>query len=205
MSSGRPPTRPVAPEDDWFVGTGTGRSPSDETELREARQRPSIPGDEEQRPAALAREGEASRKRIVPAVAGAVILLLAGVLTGALASRALTGVDTTTSLLPTTATLTTTLTTTAAESTTNTTSTTTPTTPTTPQEGVTLRRGATGEEVRQLQEMLVALGYSSSVDGKYGPATAQAVQSFQTSSGLTADGVAGPATLAALSAAVNGT
>ncbi len=207
MSSGRPPTRPVAPEDDWFVGTGTGRSPSDETELREARQRPSIPGDEEQRPAALARDGEPSRKRIVPAVAGAVILLLAGVLTGALASRALTGVDTTTSLLTTTATRTTTLTTTAAESTTNTTSTTTttPTTPTTPQEGVTLRRGATGEEVRQLQEMLVALGYSTSVDGKYGPATAQAVQSFQTSSGLTADGVAGPATLAALSAAVNGT
>jgi hypothetical protein len=205
MSSGRPPTRPVAPEDDWFVGTGTGRSPSDETELREARQRPSIPGDEERRPAALVRDGEPSRKRIVPAVAGAVILLLAGVLTGALASRALTGVDTTTSLLTTTATRTTTLTTTAAESTTNTTSTTTPTTPTTPQEGVTLRRGATGEEVRQLQEMLVALGYSTSVDGKYGPATAQAVQSFQTSSGLTADGVAGPATLAALSAAVNGT
>lgn len=204
MSSGRPPTRPVAPEDDWFVGTGTGHSPSDETELREARRRPPTLGEADQRPAVRARKGETSRRRIVPAVAGAVILLLAGVLAGALASRALTGVETTTSLLTTTATLTTTVTAAAAESTTNTT-TTTSTTTTTPQDGATLRRGATGEEVRQLQQMLVALGYSTSVDGKFGPATAQAVQAFQTSSGLTADGVAGPATLAALSAAVNGT
>ena len=40
MSSGRLPTRSFAPEDDWFVETGGGRSPAadDETELREARQ-----------------------------------------------------------------------------------------------------------------------------------------------------------------------
>ena len=68
-----------------------------------------------------------------------------------------------------------------------------------------LRRGAKGLEVRQVQEALVALGYSTTIDGKFGPATAQAVKSFQASSGLTADGVVGPATLSALSAAVNGT
>jgi peptidoglycan hydrolase-like protein with peptidoglycan-binding domain len=58
--------------------------------------------------------------------------------------------------------------------------------------------------VRQLQEALVALGYSTIIDGKFGPATAQAVTSFQTSSGLADDGVVEPATVSALSAAVNG-
>jgi peptidoglycan hydrolase-like protein with peptidoglycan-binding domain len=77
--------------------------------------------------------------------------------------------------------------------------------PTTLPEGVVLRRGARGAEVRQVQEALVALGYSTTIDGRFGPATAEVVKSFQTSSGLTDDGVVGPATLSALSAAVNGT
>ena len=202
MSSGRPPTRPFVPEDDWFVETGAGRSPADdETELREARQ--PAQGQSEPRPAIRAREGEPGRRLIVPAVVGAVILLLAGVLAGALVSDSLTGgVETTTSLLTTTATLTTTLTT---STTATTTTSTTPTTPATLPEGVVLRRGARGAEVSQVQAALVALGYTTSVDGKFGPATAQAVKSFQTSSGLTDDGVVGPATLSALSAAVNGT
>jgi Putative peptidoglycan binding domain len=206
MSSGRLPTRPFAPEDDWFVGTGAGRSPADdETELCEARE--PAQGEGEPRPAVGAREGEPNRRLIVPAVVGAVILLLTGLLVGALVSRSLTGgVETTTSLLTTTATLTTTLTTSTTPSTTATTTTSsTPTTPATLPEGVVLRRGAKGAEVSQVQAALVALGYSTSVDGKFGPATAQAVKSFQTSSGLTDDGVVGPATLSALSAAVNGT
>src|SRR4029077_9448835 len=87
----------------------------------------------------------------------------------------------------------------------STTTSSTPTTPATLPEGVVLRRGAKGVEVRQVQEALVALGYSTTIDGKFGPATAQAVKSFQASSGLTDDGVVGPATLSALSAAVNGT
>jgi Putative peptidoglycan binding domain len=206
MSSERLPTRPFAPEDDWFVGTGAGRSPADgETELCEARE--PAQGEGEPRPAVGAREGEPNRRLIVPAVVGAVILLLTGLLVGALVSRSLTGgVETTTSLLTTTATLTTTLTTSTTPSTTATTTTSsTPTTPATLPEGVVLRRGAKGAEVSQVQAALVALGYSTSVDGKFGPATAQAVKSFQTSSGLTDDGVVGPATLSALSAAVNGT
>ena len=204
MSSGRLPTRPFATEDDWFVERGAGRSPADdETELREARQ--PAQGECEPRPAVGAREGEPSRRLIVPAVVGAVILLVAGVVAGALVSRSLTGgVETTTSLLTTTATLTTTLTTSTPSTTATTTTSPTPT-PATLPEGVVLRRGAKGAEVSQVQAALVALGYSTSVDGKFGPATAQAVKAFQASSGLTDDGVVGPATLSALSAAVNGT
>jgi hypothetical protein len=204
MSSGRPPTRPLVPEDDWFVGTSAGGPAVDDDAGRsDARQPAQDVG--QQRPV-RAREGERSRRHLVPAVIGAVILLLAGVLTGALVSRSLTGVETTTSLLTTTATLTTTLTTSTTPSTTTTTTTSsTPTAPPALPEGVTLRRGSKGAEVTQVQEALVALGYSTSVDGKFGPSTAQAVKSFQASSGLTADGVVGPATLAALSSAVNGT
>jgi hypothetical protein len=206
MSSGRLPTRPLAPEDDWFVETGGGRSPAadDETELRETRQ--SAQGEGEPRAAIRVREGERSRRLIVGAIVGAMILIVAGALAGALVSRSLNGgVETTTSLVTTTATLTTTLTTSTTLSTTPTTTTSsTPTTATLP-EGVVLRRGAKGVEVRQVQEALVALGYSTTIDGKFGPATAQAVKSFQASSGLTDDGVVGPATLSALSAAVNGT
>jgi hypothetical protein len=204
MSSGRLPTRPFAPEDDWFVETGGGRSPAveDEAELGEPRQ--PAPGEGEPRPAVRAREGEPSRKLIAGSIVVAATLLVAGALAGALVSRSLTGgVETTTSLVTTTATLTTTVTTS-----TTTPSTTTPATPTTPAtlpEGVVLRRGARGAEVRQVQEALVALGYSTTIDGKFGPATAQAVKSFQASSGLTDDGVVGPATLSALSAAVSGT
>jgi hypothetical protein len=204
MSSGRLPTRPFAPEDDWFVETGGGRSPAadDERELREPRHPAASEG--EPRPATRVREGERSRKLIAGSIVGASILLVAGALAGALVSRSLTGgVETTTSLVTTTATLTTTLTTSTTPSTTPTVTTPTPTSPVTLPEGVVLRRGARGAEVRQLQEALVALGYSTTIDGRFGPATAQVVKSFQTSSGLTDDGVVGPATLAALSAAVN--
>jgi hypothetical protein len=200
MSSGQLPTRPFAPEDDWFVETGGGRSPAadDETELRETRQ--SAQGESEPPAAVGVRDGERSGRLILGAVVGAVILLLAGVLAGALVSRSVSGgVETTTSLVTTTATLTTTLTTSTTPSTT------TSSTPATLPEGVVLRRGAKGAEVRQVQEALVALGYSTTIDGKFGPATAQAVKSFQASSGLTDDGVVGPSTLSALSAAINGT
>jgi hypothetical protein len=205
MSSGRLPTRPFAPEDDWFVETGGGRSPAadDETELRETRQSPQ--GEGEPRAAIRVREGERSRRLIVGAIVGAIILIVAGALAGALVSRSLDGgVETTTSLVTRTATLTTTLTSTTPSTTHTTTTSSTPTTPATLPEGVVLRRGAKGAEVRQVQEALVALGYSTTIDGKFGPATAQAVKSFQASSGLTDDGVVGPATLSALSAAVNG-
>ena len=60
----------------------------------------------------------------------------------------------------------------------------------------------TGSDVRDLQTLLVALGYSmgsSGIDGEYGQMTAAAVREFQNSvPGLTADGNYGPLTHAAL-------
>jgi putative peptidoglycan binding protein len=55
-----------------------------------------------------------------------------------------------------------------------------------------------GPAVRQLQQRLKALGYNLAVDGAFGPGTAAAVKKFQAKKGLTADGIVGPATQAAL-------
>ena len=56
--------------------------------------------------------------------------------------------------------------------------------------------------VSQIQTQLKALGYfSGPISGFYGPVTTAAVKAFQQASGLTADGVWGPQTKAALAAA----
>ncbi len=60
----------------------------------------------------------------------------------------------------------------------------------------TLRKGASGTEVRQVQQRLKTLGYlSGSADGDFGDATEAAVKAFQKANGLTADGVVGKGTL----------
>lgn len=65
----------------------------------------------------------------------------------------------------------------------------------------TLREGATGDGVKRLQRALTAtLGSAVGIDGSFGPATTTAVRGYQTSRGLTADGVVGPDTWAALQA-----
>ena len=65
----------------------------------------------------------------------------------------------------------------------------------------TLKSGASGSEVRALQQRLKDLGfYSGKVDGKFGAGTEQAVKAFQKASGLKADGAAGSKTMAALNA-----
>jgi len=57
----------------------------------------------------------------------------------------------------------------------------------------------TGPAVRQLQQRLKVLGYDLAVDGCFGPGTVAAVKKLQAAKGLTADGIVGPATRAALS------
>lgn len=61
------------------------------------------------------------------------------------------------------------------------------------------RLGSRGEEVRKIQQRLKNWGYySGSVDGIYGTQTQNAVKYFQRKNGLTADGIAGKNTLAAM-------
>jgi peptidoglycan hydrolase-like protein with peptidoglycan-binding domain len=62
----------------------------------------------------------------------------------------------------------------------------------------TLRQGAKGPAVVQLQNLLRNKGYNIAADGDFGPKTAAAVKQFQASKGLVADGIVGPKTWAAL-------
>jgi lysozyme len=61
-----------------------------------------------------------------------------------------------------------------------------------------LRIGDRGPAVAELQQKLVAAGYTLAVDGDFGPQTARAVSAFQADEGLAVDGIAGPETMAAL-------
>ena len=66
-----------------------------------------------------------------------------------------------------------------------------------------LKPGDTGPQVKVLQRALASLGYSpGTIDGDYGPSTQAAVEKFQTSAGIKADGIAGPETLKALKTAL---
>lgn len=75
---------------------------------------------------------------------------------------------------------------------------TTPTQPSPSTTHRTLRRGDTGDDVTQLQKLLINQGYSLTPDGVFGPKTEAAVRDFQRSVGLTVDGVVGQNTWQAL-------
>lgn len=62
----------------------------------------------------------------------------------------------------------------------------------------TLRKGDTGDAVKDLQRLLVTKNIPISIDGDFGGETATAVRRFQSARSLVADGVAGPQTWAAL-------
>ena len=62
----------------------------------------------------------------------------------------------------------------------------------------TIRQGARGEIVVQLQSFLASLGSTLQIDGIFGSGTASAVRAFQKKYGLTVDGIVGPKTWAKL-------
>ena len=60
-----------------------------------------------------------------------------------------------------------------------------------------IKKGSKGNEVKTLQRLLTALGYScgaSGADGDFGSATDKAVKAYQTAKKLAADGIVGKAT-----------
>jgi putative chitinase len=62
-----------------------------------------------------------------------------------------------------------------------------------------LKEGSSGDDVTALQQRLTELGFDAGeADGAFGPSTKAAVIAFQQSKSLSADGVAGAQTLAAL-------
>jgi peptidoglycan hydrolase-like protein with peptidoglycan-binding domain len=67
-----------------------------------------------------------------------------------------------------------------------------------PQPWPVVRRGARDHPVRTLQDLLRAHGKDVAVDGAFGAATEAGVRQFQTSRGLSVDGVVGPHTWSAL-------
>ncbi|MDY7229875.1 peptidoglycan-binding protein [Hyalangium rubrum] len=62
----------------------------------------------------------------------------------------------------------------------------------------TLREGARGASVTQLQNLLRNKGYNIAADGVFGPKTEAAVKKFQQAKGLAVDGIVGPQTWGAL-------
>lgn len=70
---------------------------------------------------------------------------------------------------------------------------------------ITLQQGTKNDEVLKLQNMLTSLGfYTGNKTGNFGEKTADAVIAYQKSKGLTADGIAGKKTLAAINADYSG-
>ena len=66
-------------------------------------------------------------------------------------------------------------------------------------EAVVLKQGSTGNQVKTVQTKLKRWGYyTGAVDGIYGTATTKAVKYFQSKNGLTADGIVGKKTAAAM-------
>jgi hypothetical protein len=181
------------PEDDWFAEPPTAprREPS-EPELTEEPAQAAAPptADEIQRRRRLALAG----------LAAAIVLVVAGILI----ARAIGGDDgepaeTVVTPPPPAAT-----TPTPPPPPTPTPTPTPPSAPIVLPEGVRLAVGSEGEDVVAVQRALAQLGYEvGEADGVYGELTEAAVIAFQGAQGLTADGIVGAETLAALQTALN--
>jgi hypothetical protein len=202
--SGRDPSRGPDP-DDWFTppdgaqprgsgmpsGFAAGREATAEERAQHA-----APDDWLDDEAAAEGDLRGGRKPIerrriaVAAGAAAIVLLVVGLAVGGVFSGDKQPAAATTAPAPTT--------------------TQTPSTPVTqptaappPAPATALKPGDQGAQVKRLQHALAKLGYATgAVDGDYGPSTQSALTRFQKASGLPADGVLGPKTLAALKQAL---
>jgi hypothetical protein len=58
----------------------------------------------------------------------------------------------------------------------------------------TLQQGSSGEDVRTVQGLCTARGRDTTVDGDFGALTEESVKGVQQATGITADGIVGPAT-----------
>lgn len=81
--------------------------------------------------------------------------------------------------------------------------------PALPVPTATLRKGSKGEQVKQLQNALVKLGFMTEAQmntgpGTFGPRTDAALRAFQRSKGLAVDGIYGPKSQAALRTVLGG-
>ena len=193
------PHKPVlAEEDDWFATPFQDPVESDEVAWQD---------DEPALPPPASSDGLGQRQAVVVL---AVVAIVAVIAVGFLVVRSIGGSDgatttpTTSTTVSTTPAETTPAKTTPAETTpATTTPTTTPTTVTSVPTDTTLKAGDSGSSVTSLQQALTQLGYDpGTADGKFGAATTEAVTAFQKAQGLTEDGVAGPATLAAVNTAL---
>lgn len=214
-----------SPDDDWFAPTGqplAAREYPPRKGDRSSEQEPEWEvADDWEHDDPANRDVARRHIGVVLAVVVAVFLVLAGFLVGRITKDSTNTVVTITSTVdapvPTTPADTTPAETTPAETTPaettpadTTPAETTPavTTPATPPTSVptdeTLRPGTKGSQsVATLQAALTSLGYAAGTpDGSYGPSTVEAVSAFQTANNLPVDGVAGPATLAAINTAL---
>lgn len=78
------------------------------------------------------------------------------------------------------------------------------------ERGGLLRKGVTGDAVRQLQAFLNAAGFTDAngdvldEDGEFGRRTREAVEAYQAARGVTADGIVGPNTFGRMTADITG-
>ena len=188
------PRYPLLPEDDdWFSSPAEG--PAERGEVAWQDEPESLP---------LGADAELGKRQVAIVLAVLLAVVLGGA--GILLVRAIGGSDgktatpASTAQAPTTPAATTPVTTSPGSTTPS--STTPQSTDSVPTDAV-LRSGSTGAGVTALQKALTKIGYfPGTADGNFGPATVRTVAAFQKSNGLTADGIAGAETIAAINAAL---
>ncbi|MDX6467377.1 MAG: hypothetical protein QOI27_2417 [Gaiellaceae bacterium] len=214
--------RPSSDLDDWFAEPERRRAPADPEQVPAAQPPPPGSSDDDRDDDRgddwgddWLEQGDAPHRRgtgvnlldtlrewrALVVLVGLAVLLLIGLLVGGVFSSGRTATP------PSGTTASTVASTTTAPRTVSTAKTKTTTTAVapTPSPTTTLTPGDRGPEVIVLQKALASLGYAvGTPDGVYGTSTQSAVAQFQTAAHLTADGVFGPATLAALAGALNG-